>query len=362
MFSINVKKSAILPVAKAVAGCTAGMGSPIGEAVRVSVSASGVVVYGIGRGPSMRVVVTGAEVLSGGGDVYVSGRALTDAVGALGEDIRIDADDRRLTFYSGRMKTSIFLVDPAGAMEMPTVGDSDWTIEISADWLGYAVETVRWAVAPEGNKYGLDFVSIEPEGSMLRLTATDGSCLATVVVSARIDGLRSSSLPAQVLGLVGALTGNVRLRGSRGRMEVATDTTAIVCAMPSIEFPDWRQFVPTTYSHVVTVDREELSAAVAGLARSISLGGETPTARLDIGESLTFSARAVDRGEASAEVGADVVGGKMTAGVNTKNVVTALSKLTAKTVRWEFGTALSPTRMTAEGFEGFFIVMPVRLD
>jgi DNA polymerase-3 subunit beta len=129
------------------------------------------------------------------------------------------------------------------------------------------------------------------------------------------------------------------------------------------QFPNYEAVLPKETTKVVTVNGDELSAAIARVAQFADERSRALRLRLEKGE-LKLSARSEDMGESEDSIETDYDGDELAIGFNAQYLLDFLRAVGAGEVKLEFKDAQSAGQMRpAEGaeYKYRYIVMPMRI-
>ena len=127
------------------------------------------------------------------------------------------------------------------------------------------------------------------------------------------------------------------------------------------QFPNYRQLLPETYEHELTIDRAELLEVV----RRVSLMAQkNAPLRLSFSEGeVRISAQTPDVGEASEPLPIPFAGEPFEIGFNPEFLVAGLESAGADQVVLKLISALRPGLLEAADGSGFlYLIMPIRLN
>jgi len=358
---IATREALLALVTRAAAGASRDKNKPILGALRLDACAPRLSVLGMDVGHS--VEVSGPVNVEQPGAVALAADTLVAALKAADCDtvtLATTGKAGRVTLTGRGVSYTLNTLDASDFPEPPAVDGVAFTVAGSA--LANVLGCVKASIAPPDNRYGLSGAHMEDASGKLRLVATDGNRLAWAEceVKGEVKAPRRAILPGTAVPLILSACGaaDVVVTLADRAAEVRTEDTTIRVRLLEADFPDYRQVLPSSFKRRVLVDRD----AIAGALRRVAF--VESNVRLSVGDSgLTLSTRSIDRGEASAEVDADVTGEAMTMGISARFALDALAPMPAGRVVVELGDALSPVRLVSEAVGGAaWIVMPVRLD
>lgn len=269
--------------------------------------------------------------------------------------------DGRVLLVAGRSKVTLSTHDP-NDYPMPPDVDTPRTLTLPAADLARIIDDVMCSVAPDDNKLGFSVVKVEFDGRTLRFAATDGvGRLAWSEVKAEGEPLGPrTTLPRRGLTELRKLldAGGPVTLALGDRAAVATiGTSSLHMRLSEVDFPDYRQVLPTSFQRSVMLDREPFLVAL----RRVSYISDT--VKLDIRDGrIVMTTTAVDRGESVAEVDAELAGEPLVMGYVAPILTDALSSMGGDRVLFRLGDALSPGQLTDPDYpDALWIAMPARL-
>jgi DNA polymerase III subunit beta len=211
-------------------------------------------------------------------------------------------------------------------------------------------------------------ILVSASGSDLRMVATDSYRLSVkeTGLEAPLDGSFEANVPARALqelvriaqaGEEGELTIGVRAN------QVVFDLDGIVLSSRLIDgqFPNYRQLLPDTHEHELTVSTSELTDVVR---RMSLMAQKNAPLRLHFGEGeLRVSAQTPDVGEAHEAMPVPFQGEPFEIGFNPDFLRDGLESVDAEDLRLKLISPLRPGLIEAGDDSGFqYLIMPIRLN
>jgi DNA polymerase-3 subunit beta len=199
------------------------------------------------------------------------------------------------------------------------------------------------------------------------MVATDSYRLSVkeTRLEAALDEGFEANVPARALEELGRLVrddiDDIRI-GVRAN-QVVFEVAGLVLSSRLIDgqFPNYRQLLPESYEHELTVDRVELLEVV----RRISLMAQkNAPLRLSFSEGeVRISAQTPDVGEASEPLPVPFAGEPFEIGFNPEFLVAGLESAGADQVVLKLISALRPGLLESADGSGFlYLIMPIRLN
>jgi DNA polymerase-3 subunit beta len=211
-------------------------------------------------------------------------------------------------------------------------------------------------------------ILVSASGSDLRMVATDSYRLSVkeTGLEAPLDGSFEANVPARALQELvriaqaaeeGELTIGVRAN------QVVFDLDGVVLSSRLIDgqFPNYRQLLPDTHEHELTVSTSELTDVVR---RMSLMAQKNAPLRLAFGDGeLKVSAQTPDVGEAHESMPIPFQGEPFEIGFNPDFLRDGLESVDAPDLRLKLISPLRPGLIEAGDGSGFqYLIMPIRLN
>ena len=276
--------------------------------------------------------------------------------------VTVSVDDRAATIESGAARFRLYVIaDNVTPPPMPEPEGATFTSK--ADDMAACAASVVPCTAKDSNTYGINGVHLERTSDGLRCVATDRHRLALYDIPGDGDVSVSKQLaPASAMVALAKLPkgGNVVLTTGDGAVWASFGDVVQWYRLLDGEFPDYKAVIPHEFATVATVDAGALRASllrVEPLAKSTA-----HVARIEVdNDTVTVSARNVDKGEGSDAVGCELDGPTITFGANPSYLADALSRHDGP-VELAINHPLSPLVVRPPGGEVTHVIMPMRLD
>lgn len=361
---ITANRSTLLALcAKAAAAASRDRNKPILCALLLVARDGKLSVTGTDTGHSL--TTTGLVNVEEPGDVAIPVETLLGALKAANADIVTLATTKpgRVALTGRGVAYTLNSLDAADYPPPPSLeGGASFRVDGAA--LAAALGRMRASIAPPENRYGLGGAYLEGNDGVLRLVATDGNRLAWAECSVTGDlrPSRRSILPGSAVPLLlASAEGVVTVTLAERAAEVATATDVIRLRMLEADFPDYRGVLPTSHKRRVLVDRDALILAIKQVSPMATDGASSVKCSMG-DDGLVLDSRSLDRGDARAEVEADVAGEPIVVGFNARYMLDALGACPVGRVRLDLVDALGPIQITAGDVAASWVVMPVRLE
>jgi DNA polymerase-3 subunit beta len=125
------------------------------------------------------------------------------------------------------------------------------------------------------------------------------------------------------------------------------------------QFPNYRQLVPETFEHEVTLPREEALDVVRRIA---VMAQRNSPLRLAFGDGeVAVSARTQDVGEAKESLPAAFSGEQFEIGFNAEFLRDGIESVTGDTLRMKLISPLRPCVLQGDDDDFLYLIMPIRL-
>jgi DNA polymerase-3 subunit beta len=248
--------------------------------------------------------------------------------------------------------------------------DPDQTATLDAAVLAATIERVAKAASRDETRPVLTGILVSIEGQTLRMVATDSYRLSVKETSVSgLDDQFTANVPARALQELGRIIGDTKTE----TVSLSTRDNQIVFGAGDVtlssrlidgQFPNYRQLLPESYEHEVTLGRQEFLSVV----RRVSLMAQRNAPlrlRFEQG-TVTLSAQTPDVGEASESLPVNYQGEELEIGFNPQFLQDGLESVSTDEVRLRLISALRPgliEEASADGTDSFlYLIMPVRLN
>ena len=350
---------AVVKVSKA---CAVRTTAPIMECIKLSAYGSEVSLLASDGELSISKTVR-AEVFEEG-DVCVPGKLFSDFIGKLsGEEVSLSTGDKGLEI-AYRDAGSFLQSLPAD--EFPridfSIGENSFTMKQEA--LKKIISEVIFCCAADDSRPILKGCLMEFKDE-LEMCALDGyrlACTKAEIVTK--SGEKSIICPARTLSEISKLlegeSEEITLYTQGGMLLVQSEGTTVVSRLYQGDFIRKENVVPSNFSTVVTLEKEELIASVERAAILIR-GDKNNLITMEIAQDCAKISSVSDFGNVAEVVKAQVEGVELTISMNAKYLLDALRALEEEKVAISFNGAVSPFILQNEqGKESLYLILPVR--
>ena len=254
--------------------------------------------------------------------------------------------------------------------QYPTIPsfDGDANMEIALEELQAGIEQCLFATARESSRYAINGVLWEIKGKKLLLVATDGRRLARrrVKLSSAPDKQMAATkiiVPAKTMALLDKIGSHdkdtVAVKLVDNQILISCANVVISSNLVEGNFPKYEDIIPTDYTNKLTLSTE---AALSAVRRSALLTSEESRGiKLSIGEnSLVFSGRAPETGDAQIDMPVDYKGEPIEIGFNPQYLIDVLRVIKTPEFELELGQQDRPG-LIKSGANFTYVLMPINL-
>jgi DNA polymerase-3 subunit beta len=300
------------------------------------------------------------------GAVVVPGRLLVELARLLPESevsLEQKADEGVVRLASGAFESRLHTYTAEDFPRLPdTQGLERYVVDQDA-LLGTIARVSRSASRDESRPV-LTGVLVRFEPGKLVMAATDSYRLS--VKETPIEGSLpelEAIVPARALGEL------ARVAQGAERIELSVHENQVVFGIDGIwlttrridgQFPNYKQLVPETFEHEVSLPKEEVLDVVRRIA---VMAQRNSPLRLRFAEGeLAVSARTQDVGEADESLPAAFSGEPLEIGFNAEFLRDGIESVDGETIRMRLISPLRPCVLQSEGSDDFlYLIMPIRL-
>ena len=350
---------AVMKVSKA---CAVRTTAPIMECIKLSAYGTEVNLLATDGELSISKSVK-AEVFEEG-DVCVPGKLFSDFIGKLsGEEVCIATGEKGVEISYRDAGT---FLQSLPAEEFPridfTVGENSFTMKQQS--LKKIIAETTFCCATDDSRPILKGCLMEFKDE-LEMCALDGyrlACTKAEIVTK--SGEKSIICPARTLSEISKLlegeSEEITLYTQGGMLLVKEGDTTVVSRLYQGEFIRKENVIPTRFTTVVTMKREEIIAS-AERAAILIRGDKNNLVTLDIGAESVKISSVSDYGNVAETVKAAVDGTEITISMNAKFLLDALRALEEEEVVLSFNGAVSPFILqNLERKDSLYLILPVR--
>jgi DNA polymerase III subunit beta len=303
--------------------------------------------------------------VSGDGAVVVPGRLLVDLVRLLpAQEVSIEhrSDEGVVHVTSGSSSASLHTY---AAEDFPRLPDLDTvgTFTIERDALLDTVARVSRSASRDESRPVLTGILVRFEGNKLVMAATDSYRLSVkeTPLGESLPELEAI-IPARALAELG------RVAHGSDSLEIGVHENQVVFVAGDVwltsrridgQFPNYKQLLPESFEHEVTLPRNELLDIVRRVGVVVQRTSPIQL-RFQEGE-LTVFARTQDVGEAKESIPAQFSGEPLQIGFNAEFLREGIESIAADELRLKLISPLRPAVIEGGADDPTYLIMPIRL-
>jgi len=246
--------------------------------------------------------------------------------------------------------------------------EGDANMEVALADLQAGIVQCLFAAARESSRYAINGVLWEIKGKKLLLVATDGRRLARCRVnlaSAPEKKIAATKIivPAKTMSLIEKIGSHdkdtVAVKLVDNQILFSCSNVVISSNLVEGNFPKYEDIIPSDYTNKLMLSTE---SALSAVRRSALLTSEESKGiKLSIGEnSLVFSGRAPETGDAQVKMPIDYKGEPIEIGFNPQYLIDVLRVIKTPEFELEFGQQDRPG-LIKSGVELLYVLMPINL-
>jgi DNA polymerase-3 subunit beta len=326
------------------------------------------------RGGELRLAATDMELslratltaqIEGDGAIVLPGKTFVDIARLLpGGEVTIEHRPAESVVHvtAGSASYTLNTYNPEDFPRLPEL-DAVSTFGVERESLLETISRVARAASRDESRPVLTGVLVQFGGGKLVMAATDSYRLA--VKETAFDG-SVPDLEAIVPGR--ALQELARIAGSGDEVEIGVQENQVLFATDGVwlttrridgQFPNYRQLLPESFEHELTIPRVELLDVIR--RASVMIQRATPLQlRFAEGE-LTVVARTHEVGESRESMPVGYTGEPLEIGFNADFLRDGLELLDSEDVRVKLISPLRPAVIQGDGDDFTYLVMPIRL-
>jgi DNA polymerase-3 subunit beta len=303
--------------------------------------------------------------VEGDGAVVVPGRLLVDLVRLLPNDqvtLEHRAEEGVVHVTCGPTSASLHTY---AAEDFPRLPDLDavGTFTVDREALLETVARVARSASRDESRPVLTGILVRFEQGKLVMAATDSYRL-----SVKETPLEGEAPELEAIIPARALAELARIAQSGDAVELGVHENQVVFAVDDVwlttrridgQFPNYKQLLPETFEHDVTVPRAELLDVVRRVA--VMAQRNSPLRLRFADGELTVSAQTQDVGEARESLPVQFAGDALEIGFNAEFLREGIESVTADEIQLRLISPLRPGLITAEGDDFWYLIMPIRL-
>src|SRR5437762_8275967 len=257
--------------------------------------------------------------------------------------------------------------------DFPTLPEAKSSIgKIPAGVLAKVISRTICAISTEDSKYTLSGALLLLKPGSITMVATDGHRLAHVETAEAMEDVREEikvivprKAMAELVRIISEAADAERIGFSRHENHLFFDMgkRLLISRMLTGQFPNYEAVLPRNNDRIVTVNREEIAAAIKRVA--ILSDERSRTVKLTLSDgTMEISASHSDLGEAHETLEVDYDKDSLQVGFNFQYLLDFLTTADEPEVSFEFKDSESATQLRAQPAVDYiyrYIVMPMRI-
>jgi DNA polymerase-3 subunit beta len=326
------------------------------------------------NGDELRLAATDMELslrasvparVEGDGAVVLPGRTLVDIARLLpGEDVTLEHKASESVVHVASA-TASYTLHTYNAEDFPRLPDlaEGQTFSVDREALLETIGRVARAASRDEARPVLTGVLVQFAGDKLVMAATDSYRLAVkeTVLSAAAPDLEAI-VPSRALQELSRIAGDadeIAVGVQENQVLFSADGVWLTTRRIDGQFPNYRQLLPETFEHELTVPRAELLDVVR--RASVMIQRATPLQLRFADGEVTVVARTHEVGESKESMPIAYSGEPLEIGFNAEFLREGLESVEGDDVRMKLISPLRPCILTDEGEDFTYLVMPIRL-
>jgi DNA polymerase-3 subunit beta len=301
------------------------------------------------------------------GETVVPGRFFSEFIKKLtNEQIELNLDEtNKLTI---KYTDSVSNVQCLNASEFPAIKNLTEAeyFEINSKDFKNLINKTIFSVAQDDSRPILKGTLLEVENGLVKAVALDGYRLALVqkpVVSASAN--LKVIVPAKSLSEISKLLEDteevIKVYVQKNYLMVEVNATKIITRLLDGDFINYKQIIPSDFSTVVTVNKEQLED---GLERASLLSriDKNNLVKFDINDKLMILSSKSDIGDIKENITIGLNGKDLAIAFNARYFSEAMRVIGDEFIKLNFKTTVAPCIITSANSEEFlYLILPVRM-
>src|SRR5438874_2807477 len=326
------------------------------------------------QGEELRLAATDMELslranvqaqVEGDGAIVLPGKTLADIVRLLpGDEVAIEHKPAEAVAHitSGSASYTLHMYNPDDFPRLPEL-DAVQTFSVDRESLLETIHRVARAASRDESRPVLTGILVSFNGGKIVMAATDSYRLAVkeTEVGGNAPELEAivPSRALQELARIANAGDTVEVGVHENQVLFSTEGAWLTTRRIDGQFPNYRQLLPESFEHELTLPRVELLEVIR--RASVMIQRATPLQlRFAEGE-LTVIARTHEVGESQESLPVAYTGDVLEIGFNADFLRDGLELLDSDDVRVKLISPLRPAVIQGEGDDFTYLVMPIRL-
>ena len=303
--------------------------------------------------------------IEGDGSIVLPGKTLVDIARLLpGDEVMIEHKPAESVVHvtAGTASYTLNTYNPEDFPRLPEL-EAVSTFSVERESLLETIQRVARAASRDESRPVLTGVLVQFGGGKLTMAATDSYRLAVkeTTFSGAVPDLEAI-VPGRALQELARVAGSgdeVEIGVQENQVLFSTDGVWLTTRRIDGQFPNYRQLLPESFEHELTLPRVELLEVIR--RASVMIQRATPLQlRFAEGE-LTVIARTHEVGESQESLPVAYTGDVLEIGFNADFLRDGLELLDSDDVRVKLISPLRPAVIQGEGDDFTYLVMPIRL-
>ena len=303
--------------------------------------------------------------IEGDGSIVLPGKTLVDIARLLpGDEVTIEHKPAESVVHvtAGTASYTLNTYNPEDFPRLPEL-EAVSTFSVERESLLETIQRVARAASRDESRPVLTGVLVQFGGGKLTMAATDSYRLAVkeTTFSGTVPDLEAivPGRALQELARVANSGDEVEVGVQENQVLFSTDGVWLTTRRIDGQFPNYRQLLPESFEHELTLPRVELLEVIR--RASVMIQRATPLQlRFAEGE-LTVIARTHEVGESQESLPVAYTGDVLEIGFNADFLRDGLELLDSDDVRVKLISPLRPAVIQGEGDDFTYLVMPIRL-
>ena len=303
--------------------------------------------------------------VEGDGAVVVPGRLLVDLVRLLPEsEVTIEhrAEESVVHVTSGSSTSTLHTYDAEDFPRLPDL-DTAGTFTVDREALLDTVSRVARSASRDESRPVLTGILVRFESGKLVMAATDSYRLS--VKETELTGEApelEAIIPARALSELGRIAQSgdtIELGVHENQAVFVADDVWLTTRRIDGQFPNYRQLLPETFEHELTLPRNEVLDVVRRVGIMVQ---RTSPIQLRFAEGeLTVFARTQDVGEAKESLPVQFAGDPLEIGFNAEFLREGIESISADEIELKLISPLRPAVIEGGEDDPTYLIMPIRL-
>src|SRR3989440_8585685 len=303
--------------------------------------------------------------IDGDGSIVVPGRLLVELVRLLPEsEVTIEhrAEESVVHVTSGSSKSTLHTY---AAEDFPRLPDFDavGTFTVDRQSLLDTVSRVARSASRDESRPVLTGILVRFEAGKIVMAATDSYRLSVKETDLAGDVPEMEAIiPARALAELARIAqagDTIELGVHENQVVFAADDVWLTTRRIDGQFPNYKQLLPETFEHELTLPRNELLEVVRRVGVMVQ---RTSPIQLRFAEGeLTVFARTQDVGEAKESMPVQFAGDAMEIGFNAEFLREGIESISADEIKLKLISPLRPAVIDGGDDDPTYLIMPIRL-